>query len=81
MSEFIPTSASVHKLQIERVIERSHTSAVAKFYHGKKLLCEAWFAEPNVRKLNIEQVWVSVEMASATSIAIGMAIEWLTVQA
>ena len=74
-------SVSVHALKIERVIERSHTSAVAKFYHGKKLLCEAWFAEPNVRKLSIEQVWISMEMASATSIAIGMAIEWLASQA
>lgn len=80
MSEFIPTSASVHKLQIERVIERSHTSAVAKFYHGKKLLCEAWFAEPNVRKLNIEQVWVSIEQASAVNIGIQMAISWLISQ-
>lgn len=74
-------SVSVHALQIERVIERSHTSAVAKFYHGKKLLVEAWFAEPNVRKLNIEQVWISMEMASATAIAINMALEWLASQA
>lgn len=73
-------TASVHALQITREIKRFENSAVAKFYHGKKLLCEAWWAVPDVRKLNIEQTWISVENASAVSIAIKMAIDWLTAQ-
>jgi hypothetical protein len=76
----VKTTASVHKIQIERVIEHFEGSSVARFYWEKMLLCEAWFAEPDMKKASFTHVWISIEEASAVSIAITMAIEWLSEQ-
>ena len=80
------TTVSVHALQIAREIKREGNRRVATFYHGfdfkpSKMLCSAWWDAPDLRKVLIHQSeWMSPEIASALSIAIGMANEWLTEQ-
>jgi hypothetical protein len=78
-------SVSVHKLQIAREITKFNSYTLATFYYGNtydhsEMLCTAWFAKPNVRRISVANEWMNVEKASAASISIGMAIEWLTEQ-
>lgn len=44
------------------------------------MLCVAWYSEPDLRRISLANEWLSIEKASAVSIAIGMAIEWLAEQ-
>jgi len=74
---------SVHCLKIARDITRGENGATAIFCYGESqdVLCAAWFERPDFRKIRISPDWTSVERASAVSIAIQMALEWLTAQA
>lgn len=75
-------SVSVHNLQIAREVEKFNDYTVAKFFLGdtQDLICSAWFQSPDIRKVQGYGYYMSVEKASAVSIAIQMAIEWLTEQ-
>lgn len=73
-------TVSLSRLRVARDVTKYEGSSNAKFYWQEQFLCEAWYAAPDVRKIMIEQTWIGIERANAVSIAIGMAIEWLSEQ-
>jgi hypothetical protein len=75
-------SISVHTLQIARELKIHDDRIIASFFQGDTaiLLCTAWYGYPNVRRIESASGWMGVETASAQSIAIQMAIEWLAEQ-
>lgn len=75
-------SVSIHELQIAREVKIYEDKVTATFFFGDspEMLCVALYAFPNFRTISIANGWLGVEKASAVSIAIGMAIEWLSEQ-
>ncbi len=74
--------ASVHRLQIARDLTTDANGATATFCYGDThdVLCAAWFVRPDFRKIRVSPDWTSPERASAVSIAIQMALEWISEQ-
>lgn len=72
------TVITEHRLQIERVIKTFQTYSLAEFTDKDGGLCTAWNdSGKKVISVNTSSI-LEIERASALTIAIHMAIEWLT---
>lgn len=76
------TTVAVHDLKIERIVTSSFRSVRARFVYLKENidLCYAICYEIDAPVIMPNSIMLTVEQASALSIAISMAIDWIAEQ-
>lgn len=75
------TTVTQHDLQIQRLVASSGGFSTAAFFVGEVELCRAWFGGKTAKQVFVFEVMgVDVERAKAISVAIQLAIDWLTEQ-
>ena len=72
------TVASVHHLQIERIIRRSNDNVQAEFLHKGRPTCRAMICpRAGLQYVHVEAFNLTVVDASGLSIALQMAVDWI----